>query len=47
MAKAYYYCDDKVKQCLFGMEDDKAPRPDSFTVKFFKKAWDVVGSNMI
>ncbi|GJT49873.1 putative reverse transcriptase domain-containing protein [Tanacetum coccineum] len=31
---------------FFSMGDDKAPGPDGFTVAFFKKAWDVVGSNI-
>lgn len=37
---------ENVRMVLFSMGDDKALGPNGFTVKFFKKAWDVVGSDM-
>ncbi|GJV67635.1 sodium/hydrogen exchanger 6 [Tanacetum coccineum] len=37
---------DKVKSVIFSMRDDRAPGPDGFTADFFKKAWDVVGSDI-
>ncbi|GJT69751.1 sodium/hydrogen exchanger 6 [Tanacetum coccineum] len=38
--------DDEIKSVMFSMEDDRASGPDSFTVAFFKKAWDVVGGDI-
>ncbi|GJV27544.1 putative RNA-directed DNA polymerase [Tanacetum coccineum] len=34
---------EEIKAALFSMEDDKAPRPDGFSSKFFKASWSVVG----
>ena len=34
--------DDEIKMALFDIDDDKAPGPDGFTSKFFKKAWAIV-----
>nr|GEW33316.1 hypothetical protein [Tanacetum cinerariifolium] len=31
----------EVKVTLFDIKDDKAPRPDGFTSKFFKASWDL------
>ncbi|GJS73131.1 RNA-directed DNA polymerase, eukaryota, reverse transcriptase zinc-binding domain protein [Tanacetum coccineum] len=33
---------DEIKKTLFDIDDNKAPRPDGFTSKFFKKSWDIV-----
>lgn len=30
---------------VFGIGDDKSPRPDAFYLCFFKKAWEIVGSH--
>lgn len=29
------------------MGDDKAPGSNGFTIKFFKKAWEIVGPDMV
>ncbi|GKF82844.1 hypothetical protein Tco_0244500, partial [Tanacetum coccineum] len=34
--------DEEIKKALFDMDDNKAPGPDGFTSKFYKKAWDIV-----
>ncbi|GKB17042.1 RNA-directed DNA polymerase, eukaryota, reverse transcriptase zinc-binding domain protein [Tanacetum coccineum] len=34
--------DDEIKIALFDIDDDKAPGPDGYTSKFYKKAWNVV-----
>lgn len=36
----------EIKEALFDIEDDKAPRPDGFTSKFFKAAWNIVGKKV-
>ncbi|GKB47363.1 zinc knuckle CX2CX4HX4C containing protein [Tanacetum coccineum] len=38
--------DIEIKDALFSMGDDKAPRPDGFTAAFFKKSWDIVGGEI-
>ncbi|XP_024962715.1 uncharacterized protein LOC112502927 [Cynara cardunculus var. scolymus] len=35
--------DMEIKDALFDIGNDKAPRPDGFSSKFFKAAWSVVG----
>lgn len=34
--------DEEIKAALFDIDDDKAPGPDGYTSKFFKKAWLIV-----
>ncbi|GKD22873.1 RNA-directed DNA polymerase, eukaryota, reverse transcriptase zinc-binding domain protein, partial [Tanacetum coccineum] len=34
--------DEEIKKALFDIDDNKAPGPDGFTSKFYKKAWDIV-----
>ncbi|GJX06151.1 RNA-directed DNA polymerase, eukaryota, reverse transcriptase zinc-binding domain protein [Tanacetum coccineum] len=34
--------DKEIKEALYDICDNKAPRPDGYTAKFYKKAWDVV-----
>jgi hypothetical protein len=36
---------DVIKQALFSIDDNKASRPDGYTSLFFKKSWDIVGSD--
>ncbi|GKA59161.1 RNA-directed DNA polymerase, eukaryota, reverse transcriptase zinc-binding domain protein [Tanacetum coccineum] len=38
--------DEEVKDALFDNCDNKAPRPDGYTAKFYKKAWPTVGSDV-
>nr|GEW60201.1 RNA-directed DNA polymerase, eukaryota, reverse transcriptase zinc-binding domain protein [Tanacetum cinerariifolium] len=33
---------DEIKKALFDIEDNKAPRPDEFTSRFFKKSWEII-----
>ncbi|GKB13409.1 hypothetical protein Tco_0847332, partial [Tanacetum coccineum] len=37
---------DEIKSALFDIDDDKAPRPDGFTSKFFKASWSIVGKDL-
>ncbi|KAL2247998.1 UNVERIFIED_CONTAM: hypothetical protein Sindi_2652100 [Sesamum indicum] len=37
---------DDVKQAVFDIADDKAPRPDGYSSGFFKAAWPVVGQEV-
>ena len=34
--------ENEINMALFDIYDDKAPVPDGFTSKFFKKAWLIV-----
>ncbi|GKA45646.1 RNA-directed DNA polymerase, eukaryota, reverse transcriptase zinc-binding domain protein [Tanacetum coccineum] len=34
------------RNVMFDIDDSKAPEPDGFTTTFFKKAWDIVGSDV-
>nr|GEZ92621.1 hypothetical protein [Tanacetum cinerariifolium] len=37
---------DEIKDAVVDIEDNKAPGPYGFTAKFFKKAWQIVGTNV-
>nr|KAJ0193875.1 hypothetical protein LSAT_V11C800388240 [Lactuca sativa] len=36
---------EEIKSALFDIDDDKAPGPDGYSSKFFKKAWRIVGDD--
>lgn len=36
---------EEIKEALFDIGDDKSPRPDGYTSKFFKQAWNIVGGS--
>ncbi|GJT58325.1 RNA-directed DNA polymerase, eukaryota, reverse transcriptase zinc-binding domain protein [Tanacetum coccineum] len=38
--------DVEIKEALFDICDNKAPGPDGYTAKFYKKAWSVVGPHV-
>ena len=40
------FSNEEIKSAIFDIEDNKAPGPDGFTARFFKAAWDVVGSDV-
>ncbi|GKB70529.1 putative RNA-directed DNA polymerase, eukaryota, reverse transcriptase zinc-binding domain protein, partial [Tanacetum coccineum] len=37
---------EEIKSVFFAMNDDKAPRPDGFSSKFFKASWFVIGDEV-
>ncbi|GJX87408.1 hypothetical protein Tco_0339422 [Tanacetum coccineum] len=37
---------DEIKSVSFGMNDDKAPRPDGFSSKIFKSSWSIIGDEV-
>ncbi|GKB64760.1 RNA-directed DNA polymerase, eukaryota, reverse transcriptase zinc-binding domain protein [Tanacetum coccineum] len=37
---------EEIKCALFDICDSKAPRPDGYTSKFYKKAWSIVGDDV-
>ncbi|GJQ88916.1 RNA-directed DNA polymerase, eukaryota, reverse transcriptase zinc-binding domain protein [Tanacetum coccineum] len=37
--------DEKIKKALFDIDDNKAPGPNGFTSKLYKKAWDTIKSD--
>ncbi|GJR20098.1 hypothetical protein Tco_0968625 [Tanacetum coccineum] len=36
----------KVKEAIFSMGNDKSPSPDGYTTAFFKEAWDIVSKDV-
>ena len=38
---------DDIKVALFSIGNDKAPGPDGYSAFFFKRAWDIVGSDFV
>ena len=38
---------EEIKSAIFSMNDSKAPGPDGFTSLFYKKAWSIVGSDVV
>ncbi|GKF72751.1 hypothetical protein Tco_0208865, partial [Tanacetum coccineum] len=37
---------NEIKNAMFNVGDDRAPRPDGYASTFFKKGWDVVGDDV-
>ncbi|XP_022899429.1 uncharacterized protein LOC111412741 [Olea europaea var. sylvestris] len=37
----------EIKEALFGIRDDKSPRPDGHTSYFFKKSWGIIGDDVV
>ncbi|XP_039031729.1 uncharacterized protein LOC120166553 [Hibiscus syriacus] len=38
---------EEIKDAIFDQENEKAPGPDSYSPIFFKKAWNIVGKDVI
>ena len=38
---------EEIKNAIFSMNDSKASGPDGFSSLFFKKAWSIVGSDVV
>nr|GEY90012.1 RNA-directed DNA polymerase, eukaryota, reverse transcriptase zinc-binding domain protein [Tanacetum cinerariifolium] len=36
----------EIKQAMFDIDDNRAPGPDGFSSKFYKKAWDIIGNDV-
>lgn len=41
------FLEEEVKTALNSLEDDKAPGPDEFPIKFLKVCWDVLGKDVM
>ncbi|GKA87051.1 RNA-directed DNA polymerase, eukaryota, reverse transcriptase zinc-binding domain protein [Tanacetum coccineum] len=37
---------DEIKAAMFSIDDNKAPGPDGYTTKFYKKAWHIIGTDV-
>ena len=37
---------EEIKSAMFSINDSKAPGPDGFSSLFFKRAWNIVGSEV-
>ncbi|GJV84948.1 RNA-directed DNA polymerase, eukaryota, reverse transcriptase zinc-binding domain protein, partial [Tanacetum coccineum] len=37
---------EEIKQAMFDINDNRAPGPDGFSSKFYKKAWDIIGNDV-
>ena len=37
---------EEIKEVIFSINDAKAPGPDGFSSRFFKAAWDIIGSDV-
>ena len=41
------FSDEEIKDAVWNCGSDKAPGPDRFTFKLFKKYWDVIGGDIL
>ncbi|KAJ9561536.1 hypothetical protein OSB04_006696 [Centaurea solstitialis] len=41
------FSDDEIRKAMFSIGNDKAPGSDGYSSKFFKKAWEVVGPDIM
>lgn len=39
--------EEEIKQALFDIGDLKAPRPDGYSSKFYKQAWDIIKHDFV
>ncbi|GKA88532.1 RNA-directed DNA polymerase, eukaryota, reverse transcriptase zinc-binding domain protein [Tanacetum coccineum] len=37
---------DEIKDAMYSIDDNKAPGPDGYTIKFYKKAWNIIGGDV-
>ena len=37
---------EEIKEAIFSIDDSKAPGPDGFSSRFFKAAWNIIGSDV-
>nr|GEY81380.1 hypothetical protein [Tanacetum cinerariifolium] len=44
--ESFLVSNDEIKRAMFDIGDGKSPGPDGYTSAFFKKGWDVVGSDV-
>ncbi|KAL1201845.1 hypothetical protein V5N11_014808 [Cardamine amara subsp. amara] len=38
---------EEIRASLLSMPKSKAPRPDGFTMEFYRDAWDIVGNDLV
>ncbi|GKA96494.1 RNA-directed DNA polymerase, eukaryota, reverse transcriptase zinc-binding domain protein [Tanacetum coccineum] len=40
------FTDREIKEAMFSISDNKAPGPDGYSARYFKKAWHIVGTDI-
>jgi hypothetical protein len=38
---------DEIKEAVFQMEHNKAPRPDGFTAEFYQVFWEIIKEDLL